>query len=186
MKDRRFVKQMSDVAVALIAFSLLGASPGPSSSPTAAAPTASPKPACQEPEFRQFDFWIGKWTVRNPNGNEVGSSEISRASEGCAIREQWQARSGKAGMSLNYYDPEERQWHQDWVGGDGTILHLRGGMHGGAMVMSGEAKGPQGAVTNRITWTPLPDRKVKQEWGTSADGGKTWQISFLGTYEPQR
>jgi hypothetical protein len=184
VKDCRFVKNISDLAIALTALSLLGASPSPSNSATAG-PSASPKPACQEPEFRQFDFWIGKWTVRNPNGNEVGSSEISRASEGCAIREQWRARSSKTGMSLNYYDPEERQWHQDWVGGDGTVLHLRGGMQGGAMVMSGDTKSPQGAVTNRITWTPLPDRKVKQEWATSADGGKTWQIAFVGTYEPQ-
>jgi hypothetical protein len=38
---------------------------------------------------------------------------------------------------------------------------------------------------NRITFTPLPDGKVRQEWATSADKGKTWQVSFLGSYEKQ-
>ena len=35
-------------------------------------------PACTTAEFRQFDFWLGKWIVRNPDGNQTGSSEISR------------------------------------------------------------------------------------------------------------
>lgn len=88
-------------------------------------------------------------------------------------------------MSINYYDADERQWHQDWMGGDGTILHLRGGMQGGAMVLSGETRSAQATVTTRITWTPSPDGKVKQEWTTSRDAGKAWQIAFVGIYAPQ-
>jgi hypothetical protein len=128
-------------------------------------------------EFRQFDFWLGKWTVRNPDGKQTGSSEITRASEGCAIREDWTAGNGKRGLSINYYDPAEKRWHQDWVGADGTILHLIGGVEGEAMVMSDTAQ------ANRISWTPLPGGKVKQEWATSDDHGKKWQTSFVGIYE---
>lgn len=40
-------------------------------------------------------------------------------------------------------------------------------------------------MINRITYTPLPGGKVKQEWATSGDNGRTWQVSFLGTYEKQ-
>lgn len=163
---------------------MLGASPTPSNNGAAAAAGPSPKPACEAPEFRQFDFWIGKWTVRNPGGKEVGKSEISRMSEGCAVREQWKSASSISGMSINYYDSSERRWHQDWVGGDGTILHLRGGLEGSAMVLS-TTPGSQGNVTSRVTWTPLADKKVQQEWATSNDGGKTWQVAFLGIYEPQ-
>ena len=142
-----------------------------------------PPPACVAPEFRQFDFWLGHWKVTNPKGVQVGTSEITRVSEGCAVREQWQSAKGQGGTSINYYDSANQQWHQDWVGGDGTILHLYGGLKDGVMVLSGEAKSSKGPYLNRISYTPLPEGKVKQEWSISVDGGKTWQTSFLGTYE---
>jgi len=148
-------------------------------------PGSSPPPACLSPEFRQFDFWIGKWKVTNPQGQQVGTSEISRVSEGCAIREQWTSATGQGGMSINYYDASEGKWHQDWVGGDGTILHLRGGLKEGAMILSGEGRGKKGTIINRITWTPLPEGKVKQEWASSTNTGASWQISFVGIYEKQ-
>jgi hypothetical protein len=157
------------------------------SSAFAQSPSASPPPpACTAPEFRQFDFWLGKWTVTNPQtGKETGTSEITRASEGCAIREQWTSANGQGGMSINYYDPADQEWHQDWVGADGTILHLRGKLAGNAMVMTGETKTAKGRALNRITWTPLEGGKVKQEWSTSFDNGQTWQTSFVGIYAKQ-
>jgi hypothetical protein len=126
---------------------------------------------------------LGSWKVTNLKGNQVGTSEISRASEGCSIREEWKSASGTHGMSVNYYDSGDRKWHQHWVGGDGTILHLQGELVGGAMVLSGQA-GTAGKTTiNRITWTPFPGGKVKQEWSTSEDDGRNWQTSFVGIYE---
>jgi hypothetical protein len=80
---------------------------------------------------------VGKWKVIGPHGNQVGTSETTRVAEGCAIREQWTAARGTTGTSLNYYDAGDREWHQDWVGGDGTILHLRGELKEGAMVLTG-------------------------------------------------
>ena len=85
---------------------------------------------------------------------------------------------GKGGTSLNYYDPAEKQWHQDWVGGDDTILHLQGGLKDGAMVMNGAIKGSKGTYLNRITWTPLPEGKVKQEWAISTDDGRELEDIF--------
>lgn len=166
----------------LILFSLAAAS-SQAASPTPSATPAATAPPCVAPEFRQFDFWLGHWTVTGPKGNQVGTSEISRVSEGCAIREQWSGGDGKGGMSLNYYDPAEKLWHQDWVGGDDTILHLQGGVKDGAMVMNGAIKGSKGTYLNRITWTPLPEGKVKQEWAISTDDGASWKTSFVGIYE---
>lgn len=161
----------------LLAPAVWAASPTPNASPV-------PTPACSGAEFRQFDFWLGKWKVIGPKGKPVGTSEISRASEGCAIREQWTSAAGKGGMSINYYDPADQKWHQDWVGGDGTVLHLRGGMVGEAMILSGETQDAKGSSTmNRITWTPLPEGKVKQEWALSSDAGGTWKTIFVGIYE---
>ena len=137
--------------------------------------SSSPLPACTAAEFRQFDFWLGSWTVRNPDGVAVGSSEIERAAEGCAVREEWTSARDIRGMSLNFYDAQSKQWQQHWVGGDGQILALRGGIAERAMVLADP--------NNRITWTPLPDGKVKQEWSSSSDGGQTWKTSFIGIYE---
>jgi hypothetical protein len=159
---------------------LWAASPSPTSTPS-----SSPPPACTAPEFRQFDFWLGRWKVTNPQGKEVGTNEISRVSEGCAIREQWKSARGVSGMSINYYDVADQKWHQDWVGGDGMILHLHGGLTGSSMVLSGPSKTARETVLNRVTWTPLPDGKVKQEWTTSSDDGRTWETVFTGIYEKQ-
>lgn len=153
----------------------------------AQSPAPSPTPPCTAAEFRQFDFWIGKWNVTNPqNGKQVGTSEITRVSGGCAIREQWTAANGSTGMSINYFDPADREWHQDWVGGDGTILHLHGKFTDRAMILSGEIKTARGSALNRITWSQLDGGKVKQKWEISADDGKTWQPSFVGLYEKQQ
>ena len=167
--------------IALLAFALKVGAQAPATSP--APPRPTPPPACVAPEFRQFDFWLGHWKVTNPKGVQVGTSEITRVSEGCAVREQWTSRNGQGGTSLNYYDPSEQQWHQDWVGGDGTILHLHGGLKDGAMILTDATPAAKSAIINRITFTPQPGGKVNQEWSVSRDDGKTWQISFLGTYE---
>ncbi|PZR72713.1 MAG: hypothetical protein DLM73_12700 [Chthoniobacterales bacterium] len=180
------LSKLAQLAIGFL-FILIGAAieGQPSPTPAAAATATPPPPACVAPEFRQFDFWIGRWKVTNPKGVQVGTSEITRQSEGCAIREQWLSAHGTGGTSINYYDEADRQWHQDWVGGDGTILHLHGGLVDGAMVISGETKSAKGPYLNRITYTPLADGKVKQEWTISSDGGKTWQTTFLGIYEKQ-
>src|SRR5256714_10092690 len=167
-------RRMKSLLFAAVTFAVICSAP---------AQSPAPPPACTAPEFRQFDFWLGKWTVTNPQtGKETGASEITRVSEGCAIREQWTSANGQGGMSINYYDAADQQWHQDWVGADGTILHLRGKLAGNVMVMTGETKTIKGSALNRITWTPLDGGKVKQEWATSSDNGQTWQTSFVGIY----
>lgn len=151
-----------------------------SPSPTSAAPAAA---TCNQPEYRQFDYWLGRWLVRNPEGKEIGRSEISSAADGCALRENWKSLRGVTGLSLNYYDSQAARWRQHWVGSDGLILHLEGGINGGVMVLLGESKSAGATIHNRIDWTLLPDGRVKQEWSTSSDGGKNWVISFIGLYE---
>ena len=88
-------------------------------------------------------------------------------------------------MSISYFDNNDGKWHQDWVGGDGLVLHLRGELIGNAMVLSGHTKSEHEALLNRVTWTPLPEGKVKQEWTTSPDDGRSWQTVFVGIYEKQ-
>lgn len=139
--------------------------------------------ACSAPEFRALDFWVGEWVVHDSTGKHVGDSRITRVARGCGIREEWAGTSGSRGNSINYYDAEDGNWHQDWVGSGGLILHLAGGVQEGAMVMEGERMGEKGVIRDRISWRALDDGRVCQEWTTSSDGGETWERVFLGFYE---
>jgi hypothetical protein len=121
--------------------------------------------------------------VRNSTGAQVGTSRISRIANGCGLREEWSGASGHRGTSLNYYDPDDGEWHQDWVGSGGLILHLAGKIEDGAMVLTGERSGDHGPVLDRIRWRSLPDGRVRQAWTMSTDDGATWRQVFLGFYE---
>src|SRR3954470_19569839 len=108
------LRMMKSKVVILSIFLLIGVAIRASAISPAPSSTASPTPPpCAAPEFRQFDFWLGRWKVTNPKGVQVGTSEISRVSEGCAVREQWTSARGQGGISLNYYDSSGHEWHQD-------------------------------------------------------------------------
>jgi len=140
-------------------------------------------PSCSASEYRQFDFWQGSWNVTGANGKHAGTNRITQEANGCALVEHWAGAGGGHGMSLNYYDPADQEWHQDWVGSGGSILHLSGGLEGGAMIMTGgDRKTPRGPVRDRIRWTPREDGSVLQEWSVSTDGGTTWKTIFAGKY----
>lgn len=137
--------------------------------------------ACAGPEHRQFDFWVGDWEVRNPDGEVAGTNVITAVASGCALNEYWRSARGPTGTSLNWYEPATEQWHQLWVG-LGYYLRLSGGLEAGKMVLSGERESPEGAVIDRITWTPLEDGRVRQLWEMSRDGGRSWEVAFEGFY----
>lgn len=140
-------------------------------------------PACTGAEHKHFDFWVGEWRVFNPQGREIGSSRVSRISGGCALLEEWETPNNPGGKSINFFDPADRKWHQVWVGGDGTVLRIAGGLEAGAMrLVTDNGAAPQGTAQSRITWTPSADGTVEQRWENSSDGGATWKVSFIGNY----
>ena len=150
---------------------------------SAPAQQSPPPPACTAPVHKQFDFWAGDWNVFNVQGKQIGSNRISPVSGGCALLEEWQAANGPGGKSINFYDAADGQWHQVWVGGDGTVLRIAGSLKDGAMQLTGaDRKTPKGTVRDRITWTPQPDGAVEQRWDLSTDGGATWTTGFVGYY----
>lgn len=144
-----------------------------------------PKPPdCSAPEYRQFDFWVGDWTVASPAGKPQGTSHVELILSRCVVFENWTGAGGGAGKSFNIYDRHTHQWHQSWVSSNGTLLLLNGTFHDGAMVLSGDSMDPQGhTVKNRVTWKNIdgnPDL-VSQVWEQSKDG-KTWSVVFNGRY----
>lgn len=152
---------------------------------TAAPPTeAESTTSCASAQHRQFDFWLGDWTVTS-NGEVAGTNRIESIHGGCAIAEHWTSASGDfSGSSLNLYDQARGVWHQTWVDTTGTLLQLDGGMQDGRMIMSGVRPGPGGAeLTHRITWTPNEDGTVHQHWESRGAEG-SWATVFEGLYRP--
>jgi hypothetical protein len=148
------------------------------------APPASRQPPCSAPVHRQFDFWVGTWDVVNAAGRFAGINRIERTDGGCTLYESWASGAGGyIGRSVNSVGGDGR-WRQTWVDSGGLRLDIVGGMVGDSMVMEGDTPGAPGAppVKNRITWTPLPEGRVRQHWQTSEDSGKTWTDAFDGIY----
>ena len=166
--------------------------PQPSGQPstqTAPAPAPAPPkpPACSGPEFRQFDFWLGDWDVKLPNGKVAGTNSIKSILGGCVLHESWQGTGNISGHSYNIYDAGTKTWNQTWVDNGGTLLNLRGGLVDGKMVLSGDTVDDKGVKTiNRITWTKIDADHVRQLWETSSDGGKTWEVAFDGQYTKKK
>lgn len=153
-------------------------------------PTTSPPPplpACTGPEHRQFDFWVGEWSV-TPTGktNVVASSLIEKLYGGCAIRENWMPLKGSAGGSLNnFYDG---RWRQTWVDASNSRVDFAGGLVDGKMVLTGNWRGVLGPGKDaliRMTYSKNADGSVRQHGEQSTDEGKTWSTNFDFTYHPK-
>lgn len=150
--------------------------------PRVSAQSQPPALTCDAPEHRQFDFWVGEWEVTSPDGKPAGRNSITREMNGCVIHEHWSGAGGMKGESFNIWDRVTKRWHQTWVTDRGNLLQLDGAFQNGSMQLSSESGPPDRRVFNRVTWTPSPDRTLRQHWEASTDGGKTWTTAFDGKY----
>jgi hypothetical protein len=149
-------------------------------------PAPPPMPGCSSAESKQFDFWVGHWTIgptRNP-AQVNGESLIEKLYGGCAIRENWMPRGGSGG-SLSSYVPALKGWTQHWIDQTGATVDFTGGWNGKAMVLTGVWPQPgHPKQMTRMTYTKGADGSVRQAGESSDDGGKTWTASFDLTYRP--
>jgi len=141
-------------------------------------------PCCDEPH-RQFDFWVGEWTVKDSLGNPLGENSISKMEGNCIVTEHWKGAQGGTGSSWNYYDKADSTWNQVWIDNSGGILKLKGRFENGAMRLKSElTKGRKiDWYYNRITWTPRMDGTVTQVWEILDADGNVRAIAFSGIYK---
>lgn len=149
------------------------------------AASSQPAPAerCSDPQYRQFDFFVGDWEVRDAAGAPQGLNLVTRDLGGCAIHEQWTSLSDDQwGASTSAYDFRTHGWIHVWFDSWGNQVILRGGLKDGAMLMEGERLTPDGKrALERTRWTPSPGG-LHQLWDYSLDGGKTWKVRFDAFY----
>jgi tetratricopeptide (TPR) repeat protein len=141
-----------------------------------AATTANATPCEHTPENRQFDFWIGEWSVETTSGQPAGTSRVERVLNGCALLENWSG--GGDGKSLNIYNVSKKQWQQFWVDSGGEVHEYSGGLVNGEMRFEGPASDHAGNRTmRRMTFSRLDGGRVKQKGEVSPDG-KSWSVEY--------
>ena len=137
---------------------------------------------CQAAPYRQFDFWVGDWSVRNPQGGLEGDNLVTSEHDGCVLVEHWSSPD-QTGVSLNFYDFRTKQWVQQWVDSFGNALLMKGGLIDGRMILEGDRLTPDGKLAReRTAWYVQNDGHIRNTWDYSLDGGKTWIMRFNGIY----
>lgn len=151
-----------------------------------------PQPSrCQtEPEYRQFDFWIGEWEVKNAQDNIVGNSIIESILGECVIFENWTGGSGAyTGKSLNYYNVIVGKWQQKWIDNQGIPIEFEGFYDAETKTMryTGTGVGADTSIVHyKLTFYHLTNDYVRQQWEQSSDDKETWQTIFDGHYRRKK
>ena len=143
-------------------------------------PPAPPPAGCPAEVRRQFDFWVGDWSV-TVNGQHAGDNRIDKILEGCALLENWSGTGGMSGKSLNFYDPASEQWHQTWIDDRGGSLELDGKFADGRMVLSGSKQDKarqDDDQSHHVERAAL--RPGATGLGDLASNGKSWTVAFDG------
>lgn len=135
-------------------------------------------PCKAAPEFRQFDFWIGEWEAKTPQGQTGGTSSIQLILGQCIILENWTGTSGTNGKSFNIFDTNDKKWHQTWVDNKGTFAHYIGEFKDGKMAIVADTILAGKKTLAKMTFSKLPNGDVRQHGENSVDEGKTWSTSF--------
>ena len=135
---------------------------------------------CDDAAHRVFDFWVGEWDVTNVGGGKVGDSKIERILNNCVILENWTGAAGGDGKSYNSLNTKTGKWTQFWVDVAASQATFTDGEYkDGAMRFGGHNPGPKGEPSlDRFTFFNLGPNDVRQFHETSADGGKTWVVSY--------
>jgi hypothetical protein len=129
-------------------------------------------------ESRQFDFWLGEWDVKTPQGQLAGRSLIQTMVADCVVFENWSATSGSNGKSMNVYSQTDKKWHQTWIDEKGTLTNYVGGFADGKMVLVADTVVDGKKTLSKMTFSKLPGGEVRQFGENSTDDGKSWVTSF--------
>ena len=133
-----------------------------------------PSAACALDEDRQFDFWLGSWSYRQPNAFP-GANEITKEGGGCLVEEHFSDQSGTRGRSVSLFSRADRQWHQTYIDTRGGRLVLVGTLLDGRMIL---LESP----TSRYVWEVRDANTVRYAGELSRDGGQTWTSGFEAVY----
>ena len=136
------------------------------------------RPCRNRKESRMFDFWVGDWDVKTPQGQVAGQSSIQLLLEGCTLLENWTDSNGGGGKSLNSYNTDVGQWQQFYTDQYGRVTEYRSSEWiDGTLRFSATALTPRKQSLHMMFRQINPD--LVRQWGeVSTDDGNTWSPSF--------
>jgi hypothetical protein len=139
------------------------------------------RPCVYAAEYRQFDFWIGEWSVTSA-GAPAGESHVEKILAECVIWENWTGTSGLSGKSFNIWDSTRSEWRQSWYDSTGTVTEYHGTFADKKLVFLADSllPGPDGKLQptkQRMTFFDQGGT-VRQLGENSTDGGASWQTVY--------
>ncbi len=140
-------------------------------------------PPCSSPEASQFDFWVGGWEL-TWNDTSKGFNSISKAFDGCVIREQFSdSANGYFGGSLSVYNQKKKVWEQTWVDNAGNFMIFEGRLENGQMILGRSVLDTAGnSIQQRMVFLNISSDSLDWRWESSADGGTTWKENWFIHY----
>jgi hypothetical protein len=144
---------------------------------------------------RDFDFWIGRWRVRNERlkSRLTGSAEwetfdaVAEARQlpgdlgniDHFVADAW--RPGFVGMTVRLFDRAARRWSIHWADNTrGTFdPPVVGAFENGVGVFEGDDQHEGTPVRVRFLWTHETPQTARWEQAFSADGGATWETNWI-------
>jgi tetratricopeptide (TPR) repeat protein len=148
------------------------------------------RPCAYTAENRQFDFWLGEWSVTTTQGGiPAGESKIELILEDCVVQENWKSQNAPySGKSYNIYNQAQKRWEQYWVDNVGGNIFFYGGLKDSVMDYFTDeipqAGGPP--LKRHLQFIPISHDKVRQFSRGSTDGGKTWSVEYDFTYSRKK
>jgi hypothetical protein len=129
-----------------------------------------PTTPCTAAEFRQFDFWLGEWTLQPTT--PLGEQTIARHPSGCFITE-WYRQGPYRGSSVNTYNPADQRWYQTYVDNQGGRSVIVGSLTDGTMLLAHRDR----PTEQRWGWRMLDSATVRFYQERSTNAGQSWNLA---------
>ena len=165
---------------------------------TIAAPLTAQQ-ACSDPQYREFDFWIGEWDLNNRYrvNDQVGWRDIGSATNhvfpvagGCAIVELWDGYLGPnhiRGFSVRAWDYVDEEWKLvlSWPQQNRPSFGMLSGRfrHGRGDFFSESRNADGGLVMTRYSFADITPTSLRWNDGTSLDSGRTWATRWIMEFQ---
>ena len=154
---------------------------------------------CDAEANRQFDFWIGEWSIKQKilkaNGKWFeadAETKVMPAIDGCALVENW---SGEVlffwegmktpekikGFSIRSFNPKTQKWVINWMDTRNPQFNsFEGNFADGKGEFFRTIKPAEGKETiARITFSDVAKTSVLWELAISSDDKKNWQTLWI-------
>jgi hypothetical protein len=148
-----------------------------------------------EATAHDFDFWFGRWDVRNrwlkrrlagsDDWEEFPATVTARPLlDGVGNEDEFRTdhAGGFVGMSFRFFDPERRRWSIYWADSrrpgefDPPVF---GAFSGDTGLFEGEDVYRGRPILVRFTWSGITTDTPRWEQSFSDDGGREWETNWV-------